>query len=126
LGGEGWVARGAGPAVVLVAAGRNPARPLLAGVLVGITIVCAYALATRLAPDRLGGYDPLAAYRLSTPVGYWNGLGVLSAMGVVLAVGAVGRSERLHIRIGAGVALVVIVPALYFTFSPGAWDSRAS
>jgi hypothetical protein len=111
----------AGAASVLVVAGRRPVRPLLAGVLAGITIACAYALATRLAPDRMGSYDPLAAYRLSTPVGYWNGLGLLSAMGVVLAVGWTGRGERLRMRIASAVALIVLVPALYFTFSRGAW-----
>ena len=116
----------AGAAAVLVIAGRRPVRPLLAGVLTGITIVCAYALATRLAPDRFGGYHPLAAYRLSTPVGYWNGLGVLSAMGVVLAVGSVGHGKRLGTRIAGGVALIVLVPALYFTFSRGAWLALAA
>lgn len=44
-------------------------RYLLGGVLTGATLICLYALATRLLPDRVGTFDSRAGgYRLSTPI----------------------------------------------------------
>ena len=63
---------------LLFVAGRASTGALLAGVIAGITLVCAYALATRLFPERLGIFDPSAGNRLSAPVGYWNGLGIFA------------------------------------------------
>jgi tetratricopeptide (TPR) repeat protein len=108
-------------AAVLAAAGRRPVKPLVGGILAGIVLVAAYALLTRLFPDRVGGYDPLAVYRLSTPIGYWNGLGALAAMGVLLALGTASRAHRAVARVAAAVCLLVLLPTLYFTFSRGSW-----
>lgn len=111
----------AGVAAGLALVPRGPARPLLGGVLAGIVTISAYALATRLFPSRVGTYDPLTAYRLNTPVGYWNGLGIAAAMGSLLALGFAVRSRR---RVGSALAassLVVLLPTLYFTYSRGSW-----
>jgi hypothetical protein len=108
-------------AAVLAVAGRRPLKPLVGGLLAGIVLVAAYALLTRLFPDRIGGYDPLAVYRLSTPIGYWNGLGVLAGMGSLLALGVAARASSAAARIGASVSLLVCLPTLYFTFSRGSW-----
>ena len=108
-------------AAALALAHRHAVRPLLGGTLAGITAVSLYALATRLFPAHVGHYDPLAVYRLSTPVGYWNGLGVVAAIGVLLAF---ALSSRARTRTGgalAGLALPVLLLTLYFTYSRGAW-----
>jgi len=117
---RGLVLIGAAVAVIALAPAR-PVRPLLGAVLVATSIDCAYALATRLFPVRIGNYDPLAVYRLNTPVGYWNGLGVFAALGAVLALGYAARGTRPVTRALAAASLLVLVPTLYFTFSRGAW-----
>ena len=45
-----------------------PQEPAVPALQVGITLVAAYALATRLFPRRVGEYDGFAGYRLSEPL----------------------------------------------------------
>lgn len=111
-------------ALVLVVR-RETAPALLRGVLAAIALLSTYGLATRLFPDRLGSYDPISAYRLSEPIGYWNGFGIFVAIGLLLALGAVARERSTALRAAAAAAFVVLVPALYFTFSRGAWIALA-
>jgi O-antigen ligase len=94
--------------------------PLLHGALAGITVVCAYALATRI----FGGasYDvasaaPGATRRLAEPLGYSNALGAFAAIGIVLSVGLAATRRRLL----PAVPVLVLAPTLYFTYSRGAW-----
>jgi O-antigen ligase len=98
---------------------------LLAGVLAGIVAVCTYALATRLLPERLGNFDPLAGYRLETPVGYWNALGLFAAVGVLLAAGLAVRADRPWSRAAAAAPLPLLMATFFFTFSRGAWVALA-
>jgi hypothetical protein len=100
-------------------------RVLLTSAWCAITLVCAYALATRLFPERLGRFDSVAGYRLSEPLGYWNALGLFAAMGTLLALGAVAHSARRIRAAAAAASLAVLVPTLYFTFSRGAWGALA-
>ena len=79
------------------------------------------ALSGRLFPERFGEYDLIGGYRLSEPVGYWNALGVLAALGVLLAVSLVARFESLLVRLVAAASTVPLALTLYFTFSRGAW-----
>ena len=112
----------AGVAAALVLVVRSDAAPaLLRGVLAAVVLVSAYGLGTRLFPDRLGAYDPVSEYRLSEPLGYWNGFGIFVAIGLLLALGAVARERNVALRSAAAAAFVLLVPALYFTFSRGAW-----
>ena len=106
-------------AVFLITPRRSP-NSLLAGLLTGIVTVSGYALATRLAPDRVGTYSPVEGYQLSEPVGYWNALGILASMGVLLAVGFAAHGRRVMTRSLAAGSLLILVPTLYFTFSRGA------
>ena len=106
---------------VFALAPARPVRPLLAAVGAAATLDCGYALATRLFPGRVGTYDTVAVYRLSTPVGYWNGLGVFAAIGAVIALGFAARGTRMATRGVAAASLLVLVPTLYFTFGRGAW-----
>jgi hypothetical protein len=96
-------------------------RALLGGVWVGVTLVCSYSLLTRLFPDRLLTFDPIASYRLSEPVGYWNALGIFAAIGALLALGFATRGRSILIRTLAGGSTTILVLTLYFTFSRGAW-----
>ena len=105
---------------------RASAAALLWGVWAGTTLVCIYALATRLFPDRLGVTDSVAGYRLSTPVGYWNGLGLVAATAALLALGLVVETTRTVPRVVAGASLALLMPTLYFTFSRGAWVALAA
>lgn len=112
-------------AAALALAPRRAVRPLLGGTLAGIAVVCAYALASRLFPGRVGHFDPLAIYRLNTPVGYWNGLGVTAAIGVLLAAGLSLRARARTQRALAALPLPVLVLTLYFTYSRGSWVALA-
>jgi hypothetical protein len=100
---------------------KSRRHSLIGGCLAGITLLSVYALLTRLAPDRLGVFDPVAGYRLAAPIGYWNALGLLGGMGSLLALGFFAISRSAAARGGAGAALVVLLPTLYFTFSRGGW-----
>jgi tetratricopeptide (TPR) repeat protein len=113
-------------AAALVLAVRASAVPMvLGGVVAGIALPSAYGLATRLFPDRLGVFDPIAEYRLSEPVGYWNGLGIFAAMGVLLALGLAARARSLAARAFAGSLPVMLLPIVYFTFGRGPWIALA-
>ena len=111
---------GVAAAFVLVVR-RETAPALLRGVLAGLVLISAYGLATRLFPERLGAYDSVSDYRLSEPLGYWNGFAVFVTLGLLLALGAVARERNVTLRALAGGSFVVLLPALYFTFSRGAW-----
>jgi O-Antigen ligase/TPR repeat len=98
---------------------------LLAGTTIVISLVSAYALATRLFPDRVGRFDSIASYRLSEPVGYWNALGVLAVLGALLALGFAVRAERTGARAAAAAALPLLLLTVEFTFSRGSWIALA-
>jgi hypothetical protein len=111
---------GVAAALVLVVR-RETAPALLYGTTAAISLVSTYGLLSRLFPDRIGTFDPVAGYRLSDPLGYWNGLGIFAAIGAVLAVGLVARDPRLVTRCLAGAAFPLLLATVYFTFSRGAW-----
>ena len=70
----------AGAAAFLFIARRGLVVSLLGAVLGGLTGAYAHALASRLFPNELST-DVFGGYRLFTPVGYRNGLGLLAATG---------------------------------------------
>ena len=81
-------------AFALAVLGRRSVQLLLPALLAGIVAVAAYALATRLLPDRVGSFDSFVGYRLSEPLGYWNALSVFVAVGIVVAVGLAARARH--------------------------------
>jgi hypothetical protein len=111
---------GAAAALLLVVR-RETAPALIRGVFAAITLVSLYGLATRLFPDRLGTFDPIGGYRLSEPLGYWNGLGIFAAMGALLALGLLARDSSLLTRCLAAAAFPVLLCTIFFTFSRGGW-----
>ena len=104
---------------------RSTVQFLLGGVWAAVVLVAGYGLLTRLLPDQLDVTDALAGNRLSDPLGYWNALGIFSAMGALLAVGLAARAESRIVRAAAAGSLLVLVPTLYFTYSRGAWIAFA-
>ena len=106
---------------LLLVVKRRTVQPLLVGVLLGVTTISTYTLLTRLHPDWVGDWDPATLFRISGPIGYWNGLGLYAAMGVLLALGLVARSQNRVVQALAGAAPVLLVPTMLFTFSRGAW-----
>jgi len=109
--------------VVLGSLGRTAARLrwVVRSVAAAAFVVCLCGLITRLAPD-LWSIDPtVAADRLSYPLGYWNALGLLAAIGIILCLGLTSDDREPPIsRVLAAVALPVLAPTLLLTFSRGA------
>jgi hypothetical protein len=114
-----------GAAALFVLAGRGKA--LLAGVLGAATLLCAYGLADWLLgnPDAPLSADPLAAERLSEPIGYANGVAILAVIGLLLSVGFAARASRATAAAAAAAAGPLLAATLYFTFSRGAWLALA-
>jgi O-Antigen ligase len=108
-------------AVGLIVVRRGNVHALLAGTLTGTTALACYALATRLFPDRIGTFDSIAGYRLATPIGYWNALGLLCAIAALLAVGLAASSSSPVRAALAAAPVPVLLATLYFTFSRGSW-----
>lgn len=112
---------------VLVAAAaliRGPAlqlavEPALAA---GILAVSCYALATRYLPGLVPSTESwFAGGRLEQPLTYWNALGALAAIGVVLSLRIASDAGRAAaLRAAAAVALPAPALALYLTLSRGA------
>lgn len=96
-------------------------RWLIRGLLAGASIVCLAGLISRLAPDVWHTAPDVANERLSYPVTYWNALGLLAALGIVLAAHTTSSlSERRAVRALAAGLLPLLAATLFFTFSRGA------
>jgi hypothetical protein len=101
---------------------RGDGAAVLVGLSLGVTLICAYALGTRLLPDRFHTYDDLVtSYRLAAPLGYWNSLGLLAAMGLLVALGFVAHTRRTPLALASAGTIPIASTTLYFTFSRGSW-----
>lgn len=109
----------AGFIAAIIVVRRSTLAALAGGCATAIALLSGYALLTRLLPERLGVYDPIAGYRLSEPIGYWNSLGLLCAMGMLLAIGLACSSRKRWVHVAAGTAVAIESATLYFTFSRG-------
>ncbi len=107
-------------AIALSGAWRRSAE-LVGGVLLGIGVVVAVALASYLAAvgDRVP--DRFENFLLFEPIGYANAMGLLAVFGILLAVGLCAAFDQAVLR-GLGAALAVLcAAALTLTSSRGAW-----
>ena len=86
-----------------------------------IVLVCSVGLATRLFPDVLETVVSLQPGRLGYPLTYWNALGLVATIGIVLCtyLTTTERESRVA-RSLAAAAVPVLAATLYFTFSRGA------
>ncbi|HEY8860345.1 MAG TPA: O-antigen ligase family protein [Gaiellales bacterium] len=115
----------AGLLALLLVSRRGAIGSLLAGALCAVAVASAYGLVGRLFPSvhAVGGIADTG--RLAEPVGYWNGLGILAAMGAIIALGLAAHARTVPGRIIAIATLPVMVSTLYFTYSRGAWIAFA-
>ncbi len=112
--------------LVVLCAPRSGVRAWLAGLALGLTIVCVASLGTRFDPSLFGDSDrnlgallPTAQGRLSYPIGYWNGLAAcLAIQAVLLAWFGARGATRLGRAISVGL-LPLPALALYLTSSRG-------
>ncbi len=96
-------------------------RWLLRGLLLGTSIVCVSGLITRVLPHVWHTAPQVANERLSYPVTYWNTLGLLATLGIVLAFHLTcSLQERRSVRVLAAAVLPLLAATLFFTFSRGA------
>ncbi len=102
------------------ASGQN-LRWLIRGLLIGISTVCVAGLISRVLPHVWHTAPDVANERLSYPVTYWNALGLLAALGIVLAFHLTCTlGERRLARILAAAVLPLLAATLFFTLSRGA------
>jgi O-Antigen ligase len=93
---------------------------ILRALALAIIVICACGLITRLLPHVWPTTPELASNRLSFPLTYWNALGVLGAVGVVLCLHfSSDPSESAVIRVCAAAAIPLVATTIYFTFSRG-------
>jgi hypothetical protein len=107
-------------AALLLVATRRTVAALVGGTVAATTAVCGFGLAARLFPDRFG-LQTDSYYRLARPLGYWNGMGLVAAMGLLLALGVAVSARSSHARAAASGATAILASTLYFTFSRGSW-----
>jgi O-Antigen ligase len=123
---ERWLVLLAGCTAFLLLARRGSQRAVSIALVVAIASVGVYSLGSRLFPGRIGAYDPVAGYRLSAPVGYWNALGVFAVVGILLALGLAVDAEAHLLARALGAAAVTLLPlVVYFTFSRASWIALA-
>jgi O-antigen ligase len=111
--------------LVLIVCGSVARRPGALGATLrwtalAMVLVCAAGLATRLLPGTFHAPDGVVPQRLSWPLTYWNALGILSGIGLVLSAHlTVSRDERPAVRVAAAAALPIVAVTLLLTFSRG-------
>jgi hypothetical protein len=112
---------------VLLAARRLLATPaaltlLEPALLAGVAIVIGYGLSERLLPGLLHFSASVSAQgRLEQPLTYWNAMGELAAIGLVLAARLAGDIRRPGwLRASAAALAAPVGMGLYISFSRGA------
>ena len=112
-------------ALVVCATRAGDARRWLLGLAIGIALVGFLALLSRLIPDLPGGDEeiaellPSARGRLSYPIGYWNAIAALLALGVVLMTWLGASARSLQGRAAAVAVVPMLGVAIYLTSSRG-------
>jgi hypothetical protein len=98
---------------------RRLAEPVLAG---GTLLVIGYGISERLLPTLLQfSHSVSAEGRLEQPLTYWNAMGALAAIGLVLCAHIAGdRSRSARLRMSATAATAPLGLGLYLSFSRGA------
>lgn len=89
---------------------------LLGGLAVLTAALAGWALAARIVPElssSVGGSE-----RLSVPVGYWNALALICAIGLIPALWLAGGSRR-SARMAAALLLFLLSSVLLLTYSRG-------
>lgn len=94
------------------------ARTVLYGIAAGATFVCVAGLMSRVLPDVFPIAPNVLDQRLSYPITYWNGVGLLAALAIVFATHfTCSTREHVAVRVAGAAALPLLAATLYFTFS---------
>jgi O-antigen ligase len=94
------------------------ARTVLMGIAAGATFVCVGGLMTRVLPDVFPIAPNVLDQRLSYPITYWNGLGLLAAVAIVFATHfTCSTREHPAARVTGAAVLPLLAATLFFTFS---------
>jgi hypothetical protein len=109
-------------AAVALLRGRSTLRALEPAVAGGAFVVVGYGLSERLLPGLIALHRSRSAFgRLDQPLTYWNAMGAVAALGVVLCVRIAGdATRRAWQRSAAAAAAGPLGLGLYVTFSRGA------
>jgi O-antigen ligase len=94
----------------------------------GVTLVIGYGLSERLLPGLLHFSRSVSAQgRLEQPLTYWNAMGELAALGLVLATRLIGdRTRGTGWRVLGAVSAALLGIGLYISFSRGALFAAAA
>ena len=88
---------------------------------VALVAVAVCALVTRLLPELWPTSGGLISERLSYPISYWNGLGLVAGFAALLCAGlTTDEREPAAVRVLAAAAVPLVAATLLFTFSRGA------
>jgi O-Antigen ligase len=115
-------------AALVLLAGVSSRRPLLAGALLAVAVLCLAGLADVLVGDDPIGplsADPGSPLRLAEPLGYANAVALLAAMGVLLALGLGAGADVAVLRAACLALPPPLLATLYFTYGRGAWLALA-
>jgi hypothetical protein len=106
-------------AALLVPGARRLVEPVLAA---GALVVVGYGLAGRLLPGVVTLAETASAGgRLDQPLTYWNAMGALAALGLVLALRLAGEPSRSRaLRCAGAAGAVPLCVGIILTFSRGA------
>jgi O-Antigen ligase len=94
---------------------------MMRGLAAGSLVACTVSLVTRVLP-RVWPISPgVANNRLSYPITYWNALGILASIGILLMLGIASNPGESRIgRALAAAGIPVAATTLFLTFSRGA------
>ena len=104
-----------------IASRRALLSGLVRGVAAGGVVLCVAGLATRTLPSVFPVAPSFATARLSYPVSYWNALGLLAAVCLILCVGLSSSArEPRAVRVISASVLPLLGVTVLLTFSRGA------
>ncbi|MFN8164264.1 MAG: hypothetical protein U0R26_10660 [Solirubrobacterales bacterium] len=111
-------------ALALSTQGHRAARRTLAAVASAVVVVAGVAVLSRMEPtllpvDNIVSFLPSAENRLSYPIGYWNGLAHLMALGLPLVVWLAASARLTVVRAAAAAAIPIVVLTMFPTPSRG-------
>jgi tetratricopeptide (TPR) repeat protein len=112
-------------ALALSIRGGDGARRMVGALGAAIVLVAAVALLSRLHPAWFPDAGETVAFltgaraRLAYPLGYWNGVASLTAIGLPLVLYLACCARHVAVRAPAAAALPAMALAIYFTFSRG-------
>jgi O-antigen ligase len=110
--------------VLVLVGGRARTSDSLSTVLrwvwAAMVVVCVAGMLTRVLPATFPAGENINDERLSFPLTYWNAMGIMAALGLVLGLHLTASDrERPWLRVLAASTFPAVAVTLYFTFSRG-------